>query len=103
MGAGAALRRKQDASRCCAVRFTALAAMARKLVPDDVKALYPGEVLEFGTGYLIPKPFDRRLFVEVSYAVAEAAVRTGVARKPVDLAAYRQDLERRNATRQANT
>ena len=81
----------------------ALAALARKPVPDDVKALYPGEVLEFGTGYLIPKPFDRRLFVEVSYAVAEAAVRTGVARKPVDLAAYRQDLERRNATRQANT
>jgi malate dehydrogenase (oxaloacetate-decarboxylating)(NADP+) len=81
----------------------ALAALARRPATDDVKALYPDETLEFGTGYLIPKPFDRRLFVEVSYAVAEAAVKTGVARKPVDLAAYRQDLERRNATRQANT
>ena len=81
----------------------ALAALARKPVTDDVRALYPDETLEFGTGYLIPKPFDRRLFVEVSYAVAEAAIKTGVARKPVDLAVYRQYLERRNATRQANT
>ena len=77
----------------------ALAALARQPVPDEVKALYPNEALEFGTGYIIPKPFDRRLFVEVSYAVAEAAVKTGVAQKPVDLAAYRADLERRNAER----
>ncbi|MBQ3288192.1 MAG: hypothetical protein IJH50_02120 [Kiritimatiellae bacterium] len=81
----------------------ALAALAQKPVPDDVKALYPGETLEFGEGYLIPKPFDRRLFTEVSFAVAEAAVRSGVARSALDLAAYRQDLERRNETRQANT
>ena len=81
----------------------ALAALAQKPVPDDVKALYPGETLEFGEGYLIPKPFDRRLFTEVSFAVAEAAVRSGVARNALDLAAYRQDLERRNETRQANT
>ena len=77
----------------------ALAALARQPVPDEVKALYPNETLEFGTGYIIPKPFDRRLFVEVSYAVAEAAVKTGVAKAKVDLAAYRQDLERRNAAR----
>ena len=77
----------------------ALAALARQPVPDEVKALYPNETLEFGTGYIIPKPFDRRLFVEVSYAVAEAAVQTGVAQKAVDLAAYRADLERRNAER----
>ena len=81
----------------------ALAALAQKPVPDDVKALYPDETLEFGTGYIIPKPFDRRLFVEVSFAVAEAAVKSGVARGEVDLAAYRLDLERRNAARQANT
>ena len=68
-----------------------------------MKALYPSETLEFGEGYLIPKPFDRRLFTEVSFAVAEAAVRSGVARTALDLAAYRQDLERRNETRQANT
>ena len=77
----------------------ALANLAQQPVPDDVKALYPNETLEFGIGYIIPKPFDRRLFVEVSYAVAEAAVKTGVARAKVDLAAYRKDLERRNAER----
>ena len=77
----------------------ALAALARQPATDDVKALYPDETLEFGTGYIIPKPFDRRLFVEVSYAVAEAAVTSGVAQKPVDLAAYRADLERRNSER----
>ena len=77
----------------------ALANLAQQPVPDDVKALYPSETLEFGVGYIIPKPFDRRLFVEVSYAVAEAAVKTGVARAKVDLAAYRKDLEKRNAER----
>ncbi len=71
----------------------ALAALAQKPVTDDVKALYPGEDLVFGTSYLIPKPFDRRLLVEVSSAVAEAAMASGVARQPVDLAAYRQKLE----------
>ena len=81
----------------------ALAALAQKPVPDEVKELYPGETLEFGTGYLIPKPFDRRLFVDVSFAVAEAAVKSGVARKSVDLAEYRRELERRNEARQANT
>ena len=81
----------------------ALAALAQKPVPDDVKALYPDETLEFGTGYIIPKPFDRRLFVDVSFAVAEAAVKSGVAREAVDLAAYRRELERRNEARQANT
>ena len=52
-----------------------------------------------GEGYIIPKPFDRRLFVEVSYAVAEAAVKTGVAKLKVDLAEYRKELEARNAAR----
>ena len=77
----------------------ALAALARESVPDEVKAIYPGERLEFGLDYIIPKPFDRRLFVEVSYAVAEAAVKTGVARRTVDLGEYRRELERRNAAR----
>ena len=77
----------------------ALAALAQQPVTPEVAALYPDEKLEFGLGYIIPKAFDRRLFVEVSYAVAEAAVKTGVARLKVDLAAYRKDLERRNAER----
>ena len=77
----------------------ALANLARQSVPEDVKALYPDETLEFGDGYIIPKPFDRRLFVEVSYAVAEAAVKSSVAAPGVDLAAYRASLEARNAAR----
>ena len=77
----------------------ALARLAREPVTDDVKALYPDEELTFGTNYIIPKPFDRRLFTEVSFAVAMAAVRSGVARKPLSPEAYRADLERRNAER----
>ena len=78
----------------------ALATLARKPVPPEVQALYPDENLVFGDGYIIPKPFDRRLFVEVSYAVAEAAVKSGVAQSKVDLAEYRTSLERRNADRE---
>ena len=77
----------------------ALAKLAQEPVTDDVKALYPGENLVFGKDYIIPKPFDRRLFVAVSFAVAEAAVKSGVARKSVDLAAYKAELEERNAAR----
>ena len=73
----------------------ALAALAREEVPEDVKALYPGENLVFGDGYIIPKPFDRRLMVEVSAAVAEAAIKSGVAKRPRDIAGYREELKRR--------
>ena len=77
----------------------ALALLARQPVPEEVQALYPDEKLVFGDGYIIPKPFDRRLFVEVSYAVAEAAVKSGVAQVEVDLPAYRASLEARNDAR----
>ena len=77
----------------------ALAMLARKPVPPETAALYPGENLEFGDGYIIPKPFDKRLLAEVSAAVAEAAVATGVARNRLDIAAYRASLEERNAER----
>ena len=77
----------------------ALAALAREPVPADVQALYPAERLEFGNGYVIPKPFDRRLFVEVSFAVARAAVESGAAPADTDLAALRASLEARNANR----
>jgi len=77
----------------------AIAALAREPVPEEVKALYPNETLEFGPGYIIPKPFDRRLFEVVSYAVAEAAVKSGVARKQVDLEAYKAELAARNRSR----
>ena len=78
----------------------ALAALAREEVPADVAALYPDEKLVFGDSYIIPKPFDRRLFETVSFAVARAAVETGVARAKVDLDAYRADLARRNRERE---
>lgn len=77
----------------------ALAKLAQEPITDEVQALFPNEKLVFGDSYIIPKPFDKRLFVEVSYAVAEAAVKTGVARKAVDLAEYRKELIARNATR----
>ena len=77
----------------------ALALLAREKVPESVAAVFPDEKLEFGTGYIIPKPFDPRLFVEVSFAVAKAAIETGVARDAVDLEQYRRDLEVRNAKR----
>ena len=77
----------------------ALAALAREETPADVAALYPDENLVFGDSYIIPKPFDRRLFETVSFAVARAAVETGVARAKIDLDAYRADLARRNRER----
>ena len=77
----------------------ALAALARRPATDEVKALYAGETLEFGESYIIPKPFDRRLFVEVSHAVAMAAAESGVAGIAMDGAQYRAELEKRNAER----
>jgi len=77
----------------------ALAALAREPVPADVQSLYSSEKLTFGNGYIIPKPFDRRLFVEISYAVAKAAVESGAAPAGTDLAALKASLIARNATR----
>lgn len=72
----------------------ALAKLAKEDVPDYVKAAYNGEDLKFGRDYIIPKPFDRRVFVWVSAAVAEAAVKDGVARvKDFDVEAYKAKLQ----------
>lgn len=71
----------------------ALAMLAREPVPADIQALYPGETLEFGTQYIIPKAFDRRLYSVVSYAVAEAAVKSGAAPADTDLVALKQQLD----------
>ena len=73
----------------------ALAALAKEEVPDSVCRVYGLEHLEFGPDYLIPKPFDSRVLVWEASAVAEAAMRSGVAREPVNLEAYREQLERR--------
>jgi malate dehydrogenase (oxaloacetate-decarboxylating)(NADP+) len=74
----------------------ALAALARQDVPPDVLDVYGLKELSFGRQYLIPKPFDRRVFFEVSCAVAEAAVASGVAQaKFPGKDAYRSILEQR--------
>lgn len=74
----------------------ALAALAREPVPADVQAIYEHEgVLEFSNRYVIPKPFDRRLLVEVPFAVAQAAAQDGVASDTFDIASYRATLEAR--------
>jgi len=73
----------------------ALAALAKEDVPDAVCRAYGVERLSFGRDYLIPTVFDPRVLVWEASAVAEAAMRSGVAREGVDLAAYRDQLERR--------
>ena len=74
----------------------ALAELAREPVPEEVAAAYGGRSHSFGRDYIIPAPFDPRLMEVVASAVAEAAVRTGVAQRPIaDMDAYRQELRAR--------
>ncbi|MDF1767626.1 NADP-dependent malic enzyme [Maricaulis sp.] len=74
----------------------ALAALAKEDVPDEVAAAYHGARPTFGRNYIIPSPFDPRLISYVPPYVAQAAMDTGVARKPIpDMAAYRASLARR--------
>ena len=71
----------------------ALAAMAQQEVSDEVAMAYPGEQLTFGPDYLIPKPFDPRLITTIAPAVAQAAMNSGIATRPIaDLGAYREKL-----------
>ena len=74
----------------------AIAMLAREDVPDAVAEAYGGQMLQYGDEYIIPAPFDPRLISAVSGAVAEAAMESGVARKPIkDLAKYRRELSAR--------
>ena len=73
----------------------ALAALAKEDVPDSVCRAYGVDRLRFGPDYLIPKPFDPRVLLWEATAVAEAAMKSGVARKPIALDEYRNQLERR--------
>src|SRR5215468_6429136 len=74
----------------------ALAALAREDVPDEVALAYRGARPAYGPDYIIPVPFDPRLISRVSSAVAEAAIKSGVARRPIkDLDAYRFQLSAR--------
>src|SRR5208283_295648 len=73
----------------------ALAALAKEDVPDSVLRAYGVDKLEFGREYIIPKPFDPRVLIWEASAVAQAAMETGVAQRPVDLKQYREELEKR--------
>ncbi|HJT42915.1 MAG TPA: NADP-dependent malic enzyme [Rhizomicrobium sp.] len=74
----------------------AIAALAREDVPDEVAVAYRGARPVYGPGYIIPSPFDPRLISRVSAAVAEAAMKSGVAKKQIpDLAAYQFRLSAR--------
>ncbi|HFB52541.1 MAG TPA: NADP-dependent malic enzyme, partial [Anaerolineae bacterium] len=73
----------------------ALAALAHEDVPDSVLRAYNLQSLKFGPDYIIPKPFDPRVLLWVAPAVAEAAIKTGVARTPLDMTTYREQLEAR--------
>ncbi|HYI82813.1 MAG TPA: NADP-dependent malic enzyme [Acetobacteraceae bacterium] len=73
----------------------AIASLARVEASEVVAAAYGGAAPVFGSDYIIPKPFDPRLILEIAPAVARAAMESGVARRPIaDFAQYRRELER---------
>ena len=85
-------RRIDLAMKAACVR--AIAGLARSEPPEIVRRTYAGETLVFGPDYLVPKPFDPRLAVEVPIAVAAAAMESGAAARPIaDMDAYRERLQ----------
>ncbi len=73
----------------------ALAALAKKPVPDMVNMAYQEKNLSYSPTYIIPKPMDPRLLPEVSLAVAKAAVKSKVAQRIPDWSAYEEELQNR--------
>jgi malate dehydrogenase (oxaloacetate-decarboxylating)(NADP+) len=72
----------------------AIASLAKKEITEDIKLAYGISDLEFGKKYILPKPTDKRLKSFVSSAVAEAAIKSGVARRKIeDLTMYKRKLE----------
>ena len=81
-----------DAMEIAAVH--AIADLAQAEQSEEVAAAYAGEKLNFGPEYLIPKPFDPRLMMKIAPAVAQAAVDSGVATRPIrDMGAYLEKLQ----------
>ena len=71
----------------------AIANLAHKEPAAEVISIYSGETLSFGANYLIPKPFDPRLIIDIPMAVAKAAIETGVATRPIkDFDEYEEKL-----------
>lgn len=73
----------------------ALAKLAKEDVPDEVMSVYGTANLSFGPEYIIPKPFDPRVLIWESSAVAQAAMDSGVAEKIIDIDEYKDQLEAR--------
>jgi len=67
----------------------------REETPDEVLRAYRIERLSFNTEYILPKPFDSRVVLAAAPAVAQAAIESGVARRQLDMATYRQELAHR--------
>ena len=87
-------RKINDEMKLAAVHALAeIAKQGEQGLPDEVRRAYPGERFEFGPRYIIPKPFDPRVLIEESSAVARAAMETGVARIQIDIDEYRERLE----------
>ena len=79
----------------------ALAELTKKPVPEQVNLAYNETRLTFGRDYIIPKPFDPRLIVEVPLAVAKAAMESGIAKEPIeDWERYREELAARTGSEQ---
>jgi malate dehydrogenase (oxaloacetate-decarboxylating)(NADP+) len=79
----------EEMKRAC---VRAIAELARREA-SDLGSAYSGETPSFGPDYLIPRPFDPRLLISLAPAVAEAAMASGVASRPMaDIAAYRERL-----------
>ncbi len=70
-----------------------LASLAKEPVPSSVTKAYGKETFEYGPDYIVPKPFDPRVLVWESVAVAQAAIDTGAARINIDIDEYRDQLE----------
>ncbi len=72
----------------------ALANLAKQDVPDSVRRAYGNTAISFGREYLLPKPFDPRVLLNVAPAVAKAAMDSGVARRPIEsMEKYCESLE----------
>ena len=80
-----------EAMKMAAVK--ALADLAKEPVPEQVNIVYDEMRLSFGKEYIIPKPFDPRLIIEIPPAVAKAAIESGVAQEPIlDWGKYKERL-----------
>lgn len=83
-----------DAMKIAAAK--ALAALAKEPVPADILKAYNTDAISFGVDYVIPKPLDSRILTTMTPAVAQAAMDSGVARRPIkDMIAYSKSLEER--------